>query len=372
LHFAKITPNRFRNLSPDPIFLGTGLHVIAGENGQGKTNLLEAIALLCGQRSFRRARPSACAPDGREFAVSGELTGEGRADQLRLEWALAAGRRFWRDGKAASFREISELAPAVFLAPEHRELVCGSPEARRRFLDRLVLGWKPAAGDDLARFERALAERNALLSSGRAGVSSSGELEAWTEELVLAGSAVRRHRSAVLSEWRSFFEPLARQAGAEYAEIAAAYPAGDESADRLRADCGRMLAVERRRGYSLCGPHRDDLLFSRRGRPLAAEASSGEVLRVVALVKLAEWHAIARARGREVAPLFAADDFDAGLSHDSVEAFLEALPASAQVLLTTASDSVRWKGRAVIIWMRGGRALSPAPPAAVSASGARG
>jgi len=369
LHFSKITPNRFRNLSPDPIFLGKGPHVIAGENGQGKTNLLEAVALLCGQRSFRRARPSACAPDGREFAVSGELLGDGRVETLRVDWTISAGRRFSRAGKAASFREISELAPAVFLAPEHRELLCGHPEARRRFLDRLVLGSKPAAGDDLARFERALAERNALLSRG--GAPGSGELEAWTEELVLSGSAVRRHRSAALSEWRGFFEPLARQAGSEYAEIGVDYPAGEQSAEGLRAECERMVALERRRGYSLCGPHRDDVLFTRRGRPLAAEASSGEVLRILALVKLAEWHAISRARGRQVEPLFAADDFDAGLSQASVEAFLEAMPAQAQVLLTTASDPARWKGRVAAIWMRAGRALSPAPPV-VSVSGARG
>lgn len=367
MRFSDITPHSFRNLASDPVLLGTGLHVVAGENGQGKTNLLEAVALLCGQRSFRRARPAACAPDGESFSVSGE-PGEAAVGRLRVEWSRATGRRFFRGEKAASFREISELAPAVFLAPEHRELLSGSPDARRRFLDRLVLGFKPAAGDDLARYERALAERNALLSHGRGRTPGAEELETWTEELVLAGAAVRRHRREALAQWRAFFDPLAKDAGPEYAGIRADYPAGDETVENLREACARMLPAERRRGYSLCGPHRDDMNWTRDGRPLAAEASSGEVLRTVALAKLAEWHAVCAAR-RET-PFFAADDFDAGLSRPSVEAFLSALPERAQAVLTTASDPARWKGRATVVWMRAGRALSSAPVSAVPAAGA--
>lgn len=366
MRIFEITPQSFRNLSPDPVFLGAGLHVVAGENAQGKTNLLEAVVLLCGQRSFRRARPSACAPDGEGFAVSGRLDREGTLEGLRVEWSRAAGRRFFHGEKAASFREASELAPAVFLAPEHRELICGAPDARRRFLDRLVLGLKPAAGDDLARYERALSERNALLSR-REPAPEPGELEAWTEELVLAGSDVRRHRADALDEWKGFFEPLARDAGSEYGGIRADYPAREQTASDLRAACEKMLSVERRRGHSLCGPHRDDLFFVRRGHAFAGKASSGEVQRTVALVKLAEWHAVSRARG-EVA-LFAVDDFDAGLSRSSVEAFLDALPPAAQTILTSAADPSRWKGQAAVLWMRAGRVLSPAPPAAVWASG---
>jgi len=368
LRFSEINPHSFRNLSPDPVFFGEGLHVVAGENGQGKTNLLEAAALLCGQRSFRRAKPSACAPGGESFAISGRLDRQGSPERLTVEWSRLAGRRFLRGEKAATFREVSALAPAVFLAPEHRELVAGSPDARRRFLDRLVLGLKPAAGEDLARYERALAERNALLASGRAGAPGAEELETWTEELARWGAAVRRHRAEALNEWRAFFEPLAREAGAQFSSIRADYPAGEETMEDLRTACERMLPVERRRGHSLCGPHRDDILLARSGRALAAEASSGETQRLVALVKLAEWHAVSRARAE--AALFGADDFDAGLSRASVEAFLAAMPAGAQTILTTASDPGLWKGRAAVIWMRAGRALRQAPPAALSASGA--
>jgi DNA replication and repair protein RecF len=368
LRLVQITPHSFRNLSPDPVFFGSGLHVVAGENGQGKTNLLEAAAIVCGQRSFRRALPAACAPDGESFAVSAEADCEAAPERLRVEWARNGGRRFFRGEKSASFREISEIAPAVFLAPEHRELLAGSPDARRRFLDRLVLSCRPSAGEDLNRFARALGERNALLSRGPArGAIPDDELAAWTEELALSGTAVRRHRAEALSEWRGFFHELAAEAGPEYAQIRVDYAAGDETVEDLRRACERLLPAEKKRGHSLCGPHRDDFAWSRRGRAFAAEASSGEAHRAAALAKLAEWHAVARVRERR--PIFAADDFDAGLSRAAAEAFLASLPPAEQTILTTASDPARWKGRAAILVVRGGRTLGAAPDAATAKAG---
>ena len=367
MRFSEISPHSFRNLSPDPVLLGRGLHVIAGENGQGKTNLLEAAALLCGQRSFRRARPSACAPDGDAFAVSGRIETSTGSERIAIEWSRETGRRFARGGKTVGFRELSELAPAVFIAQESRDLVAGPPEFRRRFLDRLVLGLRPAAGDDLARFERALAERNALLARARLREPGRDEIDAWTEEFAAAGAVVRRRRAEALAEWARLFEPLAREAGPEYASVRADYPAGGESAEELGSRCAKLFSVEARRGHSLCGPQRDDLVLTRAGRPLAAEASSGEIQRIVALVKLAEWHAVERARGES--PLLGADDFDAGLSAKSVDAFLATLPADAAVLLTTASDPSRWRRRATVLVVEAGRTRGAPDLVAVPAIG---
>jgi DNA replication and repair protein RecF len=362
LQLLEITSHGFRNLSPDPVPFGAGVTLVVGENAQGKTNLLEAVALVCGQRSFRGAISADMAGDGERFAIEGRLSGRLGLERIAVTWSKEEGRSFARAGKAAGFREISELAPAVFLAPEHRDLIAGAPTARRRFLDRLVVGLKPAAGDDLVRYAAALRERNALLArlkaSRAAAAGASGELDAWTEELSVAGAAVRRHRIEALSQWENDFRPLARQAAGDYGAIEVAYTATSDSADAMRRECERLAALERRRGYSLSGPHRDDLVWSRRGRALAAEASSGEIARTVALAKLAEWKAVARAAGEP--PLFAADDFDAGLSDASVEEFFEALPREAAVLLTTAASPARWSRRAAaVLEMRGGRVSAP-------------
>lgn len=213
MRLAELSPNGFRNLSPDPIFFGSGITLIAGNNAQGKTNLLEAVALVCGQRSFRRAKPSEMAADAERFSIRARLVREAHTEALEVEWSRLGGRCFARSGKPISFRDASALAPAVFLAPEHRELLVGSPAARRRFLDRLALASRPASGADLIRYERALASRNALLSRSGSARPAPGELEAWTEELVSAGTAVRFHRRRALAEWLEIFRELAREAG---------------------------------------------------------------------------------------------------------------------------------------------------------------
>jgi len=363
LRLLELIPRGFRNLSTDAVSFGPGVNLIVGENGQGKTNLLEAVALLCGQRSFRRAKPPEMAADGEGFVVEGSVRRGFATEELSVEWSNGVGRRFRRAGKEISFREASGLAPAVFLAPEHRAILGGPPEERRRFLDRLVLGWRPAAAADLVAYERVLKERNSLLLalSGRHGHRPHGplpggeggdELEAWTEELARAGEAVRRHRRAVLDVWKETFSDLLRGAGKEYSEVALSYSCGEHL--DLSATLKKLLPIERARGRSLAGPHRDDLAWTRAGRPLEGRASAGEIHRLVTLAKLAEWRIVKDAAGE--APLFGVDDFDAGLSERSLESFLSGLPEATTVVLTSASDAARFRGlAATVLRMNGGR-----------------
>jgi DNA replication and repair protein RecF len=366
LRLLELIPRGFRNLSSDAVSFGPGVNLVVGENGQGKTNLLEAVALLCGQRSFRRAKPPEMAADGQGFAVEGSVRRGFATEELSVEWSSGVGRRFRRAGKEISFREASGLAPAVFLAPEHRAILAGPPEERRRFVDRLVLGWRPAAGADLLAYERVLKERNALLARmqpGRygqrphprplpGGEGAEAELEAWTEELALAGEAVRRHRRAVLEVWQEAFSGLLRGAGKEYSEVALSYSCGEHL--DLFATLKKLLPIERARGRSLAGPNRDDLTWTRAGRPLEGRVSAGEVHRLVTLAKLAEWRIVKDAAGE--APLFGVDDFDAGLSERSLESFLSGVPEATTVVLTSASDAARFRGlAATVLRMNGGR-----------------
>jgi DNA replication and repair protein RecF len=344
LRLLEIASRDFRNLSPDGVSFGPGVNLVVGENGQGKTNLLEAVALLSGQRSFRRARPAEMSVDGEKFTIEGKIRRGFATEELSVAWSRGDGRRFRRSGKEISFREASTLAPAVFLAPEHRSILTGPPEERRRFIDRLVLGWRPAAGADLVAYGRALRERNALLYAfreGRArGLEVAAELNAWTEELAATGEAVRRHRRAALAVWQEAFSGLLERAGEEYAGVCLSYSCGEAS--DLQTTFQKILPIERARGRSLAGPHRDDLLWNRGGRPLESRVSAGEVHRLVTLAKLAEWQVVREAAGE--APLFGVDDFDAGLSKRSLEGFLAGLPDATTVLLTTASDPARFRG----------------------------
>jgi DNA replication and repair protein RecF len=357
LRLTEISARGFRNLAPEPVFFGSGITLVAGENAQGKTNLLEAVAIACGQRSFRRAGPAEMAADGGSFAVSAAFACGPRQERIEVAWSRGAGRRFTRSGKPISFREASALAPAVFFAPEHRDLVVGSPGLRRRFLDRLALHCRPAAGDDLARYERALASRNALLAQGGVSDQRGEELEAWTEEVLAAAWEVRRHRQEALSAWREVFGELAGQAGPEYGRIQAVYQMEETTPEELRQALRRLAPIERRRGHTLRGPHRDDLAWSRDGRPLAGQASAGEIHRIVGLIKFAEWATVATTT--EEKPLLAIDEFDAGLSEGWVEALVAALPNAETVLLTSASEPARharWVNQ--VLEIRSGRAVA--------------
>jgi DNA replication and repair protein RecF len=365
LRLLELVSRGFRNLAPDVVSFGSGWNLVVGENGQGKTNLLEAVALVCGQRSFRRATPAEMSADGGSFRVDAKVRRGFATEDLSVEWSTGVGRRFRRAGKEISFRDASSLAPAVFLAPEHRSLLAGPPEERRRFLDRLVLGARPAAGADLARYERALRERNALLARmqpfRRAAPSPAGsvperaELEAWTEELAAAGEAVRRHRREALKLFTAAFSELSAGAGTEYSAISLSYSV-EEGSD-LKKTLEKLVSVELLRGRTLAGPHRDDLRWERAGRPLENRASAGEIHRIVTLAKLAEWRVVRDAAGEP--PLFGVDDFDAGLSARSLDGFFEGLPEGATVILTTASDPARFRGiDATVLPIASGRPAS--------------
>ncbi len=185
----------------------------------------------------------------------------------------------------------------------------------------------------------------------------------------MAGAAVRRHRRAALAIWAAEFDTLAAAAGSAYAQVRADYsaPPSADSAEALRSACERLLPARAAARLLARGPApRRPRRGRARGKPLAPEASTGEVARTVALVKLAEWSAVAKAAGQP--PLFAADDFDAGLSEGWVEEFFDALPGEAAVLLTTAAPTARWARRAAaVLEMRQGSVGAPRALYAVQA-----
>ena len=187
------------------------------------------------------------------------------------------------------------------------------------------------------------------------------ELEAWTEQLASAGEAVRRHRMAALAVWQEAFSALVSGSGKEYSDVGLSYSCGEHL--DLSATLKKLLPIERARGRSLAGPHRDDLVWTRAGRPLEGRVSAGEIHRLVTFAKLAEWRIVKDAAGE--APLFGVDDFDAGLSARSLEGFLAGLPEATTVVLTSASDPAKIRGlTSSVLRMDGGRCAADGERAA--------
>ncbi len=317
----------FRNLASAPFSFAPGVTLFSGENGAGKTNILEAIAVVSGRPSFRNAESRDMAREG-TFFVRAAVRGESGADQVAVHWAAGQPRRFSKNGEKATFAGAGETLPAIFLAPEDRGLFLGSPAVRRRFLDRLAVTLFPAAAESYDRFRRALAQRNALLASP---LPRRDELDAWTEEFVRCARDVAARRLEACALWKEKLAARLASSGALSdlrADLKAEPP--EEYAGRARA----LASRERERGHTLFGPQRDDLEFTRSGKGFGSSASTGEIMRAAFLVRLSEGDTVAGARG--AVPFYALDDFDAELSPGAAESLLAELPESAQVALTSA------------------------------------
>jgi len=317
----------FRNLGSASFSFAPGVTLLSGENGAGKTNILEAIAVVSGRPSFRDAEPRDMARE-RSFFVRAAVRRESGRDEIAVHWSAGRPRQFAKNGERATYAEAGEVLPAIFLAPEDRALFVGGPAVRRRFLDRLAVTLFPAAAGIYDRFRRALAQRNALLASPS---PRRDELEAWTEEFIRSAHAVAARRGEACALWRERFD--ARLAAAGSLSELRAEPKGEppeEYTERART----LAPRERERGHTLFGPQRDDLEFTRAGKGFGCAASTGEIMRAAFLVRLSEGETVARARG--IVPLYALDDFDAELSPAAAESLLSELPEDAQVALTSA------------------------------------
>jgi len=347
----------FRNLDSQALAFAPGLTLLVGDNGEGKTNVLEALCVLSGRPSFRGATPAEMAA-GDTFWVRGRILGPSGQDGLSMEWIAGKSRVFRRGEKAISFARAGRLFPAVFLAPEDREIFLGPPGVRRRFLDRLAVSLFPAAAEEHRQFRRALDQRNAAIAQA----SPSDAMESWTEELVRRGAAVRARRHEALHAFSEPFCDLLDRAGSvsglEMAYSGAPGPA-EEAEEHYAREARRLRSAETSRGHTLFGPQREDLVFTRSGRPFAASASSGEVLRAAFLLRLAEGRAVERTGGET--PLIAIDDFDADLSPRSAEALLaEVSPLAQAVLTTTRPEAAACFPREpdAVYRMEGGRAVA--------------
>ncbi|HVR90998.1 MAG TPA: DNA replication/repair protein RecF [Novosphingobium sp.] len=325
----RILLTHFRNHRATQIGETTRFNLLVGDNGAGKTNVLEALSLLAPGRGLRRAALAeipAHEGDG-GFAVSAELGGT-----VRLGTGIRAerpGRRVVSINEADSTAlTLGEWLSVGWLTPAMDRLFAESAGARRRFLDRLVLALDPAHARHAARYEAALRERNRLL--GEDGEPDPAWLDAIEAQLAEAGAAVAQGRSEMVLRLDA---ALARLPDAPFARPALTYVAGGPLdavalATALAAGRRRDRAAQR----TLVGPHRDELGVTMAGKDqLAAECSTGEQKAMLIAITLAHAGLLNRDRPR----LLLLDEVAAHLDPLRREALFERLrEGAAQVWLT--------------------------------------
>ena len=330
----------FRNLAPARLRFHPRLNLLVGKNGQGKTNVLESLALVSGRASFRTADLADVVREGENDAtVTVGLAGEPAGE---LAARIGKGRRehFW-NGRKVSRVEASRRLPLVALTSADLGRLGGPPADRRRALDRVAVAHEPSLAAEHRRYEKARADRVALL--GAPGRPDRDALAAYEELLSSAGAAIAASRRRWAGPLGRRIEENARLLGLPYGEISlrlvSELPAEAPLpllADALRAGLRLREESERRAGRALFGPHRDDLVLLSGTLPLAARASSGEARALDLAAALAERSLLAEACGR--LPVFAFDDFDSEWDPDVLARFARALPDDGQVFLTSARE----------------------------------
>ncbi len=323
---------RFRN-HRETLLQGTArFNLLVGENGAGKTNVLEALSLLAPGRGLRRAAlPDMAAKDGTGgFAVSADLAND--AGAIRLGTGTAPdrpGRRLVQvNGAEAAANSLSEWLAIGWLTPAMDRLFAEGPSARRRFLDRLVLALEPGHARNSARFDNALRERNRLL--GAEVEPDPSWFTALEAQIAEAGALVAQARARLVERLSSALEELPE---APFARPALTYiPGGPLTADTL----AQALADGRRRDRaaqrSLIGPHRDELTVTMAGKDQpAADCSTGEQKAMLIAITLAHAGLLAPERPG----LLLLDEVAAHLDPLRREALFERLRScGAQVWLT--------------------------------------
>ena len=326
MHVTRLALTDFRSYAAATIEPGSGFVLLSGENGAGKTNMLEAVSLLTPGRGLRGASLVEMARNGGPggFAVSSRF---GETDIGTGTLATAPERRQVRiNGAPAAVNSLSEWLSVLWLTPAMDRLFADSAGARRRFLDRLVLALEPAHAHHSARYEAAMRARNKLLAEpDGADPAWLAALEAGMAEHGAAVASARARTAAALDE------RLANTPEADFAvaKLALEGWADADLAAELRASRGRDAAA----GRTTVGPHRHDLVVTHRAKAMpAAQSSTGEQKALLLGLVLSHAELVAARRGAP--PILLLDEVAAHLDPRRRAALFARLEGRGQVWMT--------------------------------------
>jgi DNA replication and repair protein RecF len=332
---AKLRVHDFRNLRRLELAPGARFNVVSGDNGQGKSNLLEAIEYLGSLRSFRGARALDMV---HEEAANAELwaesAGDGPAHELRITLARAGRSEVKLDGKRPRTKvQYARALPTVIFHPGELTLTAGGAEGRRAFLDHLLMRLDETYASSLAAYTRALASRNRLLkaeSPNRRGIVAYDEL------LASSGAVVGQARAALIAA----LSPRVARAFEEISQTGAATlsmvyePRVAPEVPRIREALATALEKDLLRGFTADGPHADDVTFKLRETRARRYASQGQHRAIVLALKVAELQELELRTGHT--PLLLLDDVSSELDRaKSSRFFALLLHLGGQVFLTT-------------------------------------
>jgi DNA replication and repair protein RecF len=363
VHVARLSLTDYRNYERADVSLTPGATVFVGRNGQGKTNLVEAIGYLSTLGSHRVSGDQALIRAGADAAIVRALLTHGDRELLvELQLNRQGANRAQLNRSAVKTRDLPRYAHSVLFAPEDLAIVRGEPSVRRRMLDELLVQRTPRMAGVMADYERVLKQRNSLLKSARSrGLSADRlpTLDIWDERLVELGSELIDQRVALIAElavplaeaYRSIVDadhgpgirPLLSIDGADPEEgldirpasPGTTRPAAEHTRARFAEALRTLRSKELERGVTLAGPHRDDAVLLLNGLPAKGYASHGESWSFALALRLASAELLRR-DNTTGDPVLVLDDVFAELDRLRRERLARAIGGFEQVLVTAA------------------------------------
>ncbi len=351
----------FRNHRESVLEFGDGVNALLGDNGEGKTNILEAISYLSLTKSFYASADATVVQIGQDgFEIEGVIvSGGGVAHRVHVGYDVPGAVKVYEIDGARPERLSSVIGqfPIVILSPENGAITFGGPAERRRFMDLTLSQISPAYLETLFEYRRVVRQRNRLLLDARMrGTQPEALLEPWDEGLALHGSILVERRQKFVEEFAGYVvrsygdlvEGGGERPGIVY-ETMCVMGGGSAQreavADGIRGLVRHLRSEELRRGTTLVGPHRDNLRFTLSDVPVQEYASQGQHKSFLVALKIAEFAYLRERRGER--PILLLDDVFSELDGRRSARMLHLVEGLGQTIIT--ATEVRPFG-AAIVW----------------------
>jgi DNA replication and repair protein RecF len=345
MHVSSLSLRDFRNHISTDIEPDVGPVVFIGSNGQGKTNLVEAINYLATLGSHRTSTDTALIRQGSESAVIRvSLAHENRTILLEVQLNKSGKNKAQVNHSPAKLRDFPRYISTVLFAPEDLLLIRGEPAQRRKFLDDLIIQRSPRLASVVSDYDRVLKQRNTLLKTAnikdiREG--NPGTLDIWDERLVDLGTEITAERQRLITDLAPLVASAYHSVAGSDHDIALTLK---KSLDAENIEDYRSLftqelligrAKEVERGQTLVGPHRDDVEFSLNGLPTKGYASHGETWSYALALKLGAARLL-REESVLGDPILILDDVFAELDSQRRDRLADAVSDFEQIFITAA------------------------------------
>ena len=331
---------QFKNHPGLELTFSDGCNALVGFNGQGKTNVLDAIHYLCLTKSFfHGSDASNIRNEEAAFVLQGRFERDQQPENLLLSVPREGAKILRRNQKeVARMADHIGLFPLVMVSPSDAGLITEGSDVRRKLVDGLIAQLERPFLESLMAYNRSLAQRNALLKTIQAGNRAGfAQLDVWDHTLANHAAPVHRRRTEVLEEWAPVFLQLyqALSGGRETVSLRLV-PGGSAN---LLQDLESHRQRDVQAGHTTTGPHRDDLEFLLDGRPLKRFASQGQQKTFLLSLRLAQYQWLTKRSGFR--PLLLLDDVADKLDEQRLAALLHTLQAAevGQVFLTDTDET---------------------------------